>query len=232
MSVYLGIDDTDSLDSIGTGRLARAIAEILSRNYPVVCVTRHQFLIHPDIPYTSHNSGAVIHFSDLSPDQYPRLFETAKELMKERFVDGSDPGIALAGSEQVSPAMITFGLDAKTRVLTQEQARAIAQNAGILLEGLGGTEGGVIGAVAGIGLAVSGSDGRYLQIGSIRDHRGDLRVENLLTIGIDQVITTEGKILTEGLISIPKFPQPLRIMGKPILMVEERDGGLHLVRRD
>lgn len=232
MPVYIGIDDTDSLDSIGTGRLARGIAEILNRNYQVLSVTRHQFYVHPEIPYTSHNSGAVIHLSDIPPSGYDRLFELVKSLMKERFVEGSDPGVVLAGSEQIIPVMVTFGLDAKVRVLTQEQARRIANNAGILLEGLGGTEGGVIGALAGIGLAASGSDGRYLQIGTIRDHRGEQKVEDLLTIGIDQVMTTEGKILTEGMITILKFPQPLRIMGRAILVVEEREGGLHLVRRD
>ena len=232
MSVYIGIDDTDSLDSIGTGRLARVIAEILGKTYPVVSVTRHQFFVHPNIPYTSHNSCAVIHLADIPYDEYALLFEKAKSLMKERFIEGSDPGLALAGSDQVNPAMVAFGYDAKCSVVTQERARTIAYHAGILLEGLGGTEGGVIGAVGGVGLAASGSDGRYLQIGSIRDRMGNQTVEELLTIGIDQVITTDGKVITEGLITIPKFPQPLRLLERPILLVDEQDGQLISVKRN
>lgn len=61
MTLYLGIDDTDTRESRGTGRLARMIARELSRSYPVMGVTRHQLFVHPSIPYTSHNSCAVIH---------------------------------------------------------------------------------------------------------------------------------------------------------------------------
>ncbi len=232
MPVYLSIDDTDTLESIGTGRLAREIAENLGETYPVICVTRHQFFLHSDIPYTSHNSGAVIHLADIPSHNLPLLFEKVKHLMKERFVEGSDPGIALAGSDQVTPAMVAFGVDAKYHVVTQERARTIAHHAGILLEGLGGTEGGVIGALGGIGLAASGSDGRYLQIGSIRDMRGDQTAEELLKRGIDQIVTTDGKAITEGLIVIPKFPQPARILGKAVLLVQEMETGLTLFKRD
>ena len=142
MSVYLCIDDTDSLDSIGTGRLAREIAEIIGPTYPVECVTRHQLLVHPDIPYTSHNSCAVIHLGDIPENAYSFLFDQVKNLMNERFIEGSDPGIALAGEFRVNPAIVAFGIDAKTRIVDQKRARAIAQNSGVLLEGLGGTEGG------------------------------------------------------------------------------------------
>ncbi len=232
MPLYIGIDDTDSPESIGTGRLSRGIAAIITETYPVQYITRHQFFVHPSIPYTSHNSGAVICLDDIPPEEYPRLFGLVTALVRERSAVGSDPGVALAGSAQIIPALVRFGLDAKDQVLTQDRARAIAGHAGILLEGLGGTEGGVIGALAGIGLAASGSDGRYLQIGSIRDHHGDVEISDLLHIGIDQVMTVEGRTLTGGRVHVPKFPQPLRIMGTAVLLVEERDDGYHAIRRD
>ncbi|PWR69649.1 ABC transporter substrate-binding protein [Methanospirillum lacunae] len=230
--IYLCIDDTDSLDSIGTGRLAREIADVLNIKYPVVCITRHQLFVHPDIPYTSHNSCAVIHLLDIPKTEYPILFNQAKLIMKERFVEGSDPGIALAGEDQVNSAMVAFGFDTKCMIVTQERARKIADHAGILLEGLGGSEGGVIGAIAGIGLAASGSDGRYLQLGSIREKRGERTVQEILQTGIDQVITLEGKSVSDGTVMIEKFPQPARLLGKAIVLVDERDGQLHLVKRD
>jgi hypothetical protein len=60
MTVFIGLDDTDNLESRGTGWLARDIAAELSADYPVVGVTRHQLLVDPRVPYTSHNSSAAI----------------------------------------------------------------------------------------------------------------------------------------------------------------------------
>src|SRR5690606_575424 len=61
MTLLLALDDTDSLESRGTGRLARAVADAIVEHYPVWGVTRHQLFVHPSIPFTSHNSCAVIH---------------------------------------------------------------------------------------------------------------------------------------------------------------------------
>ena len=233
MTIFLGIDDTDSLESIGTGRLARKIADEINGTFPVIAVTRHQFLVHPDIPYTSHNSGAAIWIDDGIPDNLLNdLFDRVSRIMKENFVEGSDPGIALARDAQISPAITSFALDAKRLVLTQEQARTLAAQAGILLQGLGGTEGGVIGALAAIGLASTGNDGRFLQLGNIRSMAGDQEVKDLLAAGISQVITTDGKIITEGRVRVRKFPQPACILGKPVILVEEKNGEYILVKRD
>ena len=58
-TLLICMDDTDSLDSPGTGEvleelLARLAEEGLGRGS---FITRHQLLVHPDIPYTSHNSS-------------------------------------------------------------------------------------------------------------------------------------------------------------------------------
>lgn len=59
MKFYLCIDDTDNLNSIGTGTIAEQILKkIIEKGFgPCSLVTRHQLFIHPDIPYTSHNSS-------------------------------------------------------------------------------------------------------------------------------------------------------------------------------
>jgi hypothetical protein len=56
-----------------------------------------------------------------------------------------------------------FGRVCQSRLVTQAEARATAAAAGIHLEGLGGTEGGVIGALAAVGLAADANDGRIVQ---------------------------------------------------------------------
>ena len=179
MTILIAIDDTDNLESRGTGRLARAIADTLAKEYPVYGITRHQLYVHPDIPYTSHNSCAVIHLETNGHADIDGIFATAERVMLADFVTGSDPGLAVARVEEISAPLIAFGRDAKISIQTQTKARALAKNLGIRLKGLGGTEDGVIGAMAGLGLAVNLNDGRFLQRGKIRDVVGPATVEQL-----------------------------------------------------
>lgn len=232
MMTYLAIDDTDMADSKGTGRLSREIAEELGKKYQVLYVTRHQFYVHPDIPYTSHNSGAVIHFSYIPADSCAMLCDEAIALIRKNFIPGSDPGICVVRHEQITAPLITYGQDAKTKILTQEQAQNLAANLNILLYGLGGTNGGIIGALAGAALAASGMDGRFLQIGTIRNQMGPMEVSDILKTGIEEVISIDGRHVKEGLVQFRKFPQPVRIFGKPVLLVEEIEGQWNVVKRD
>ena len=59
MKLFVCIDDTDNLDSIGTGELLEnmlrdaALHGLGKGNF----IVRYQLLIHEEIPYTSHNSS-------------------------------------------------------------------------------------------------------------------------------------------------------------------------------
>jgi len=233
MTLLVSIDDTDTIESPGTGRLARKIAAAFSKDYQVTGVTRHQLFVHPSIPYTSHNSCAVIHVGTDRADP-DACFNIAREIMLADFVDGSDPGLAVAGLTQVTAPLVAFGKDAKKTILTQERARNLAKNSGVRLIGLGGTEDGVIGAIAGLGLAFTGNDGRFLMKGHIRDLVGPRNVRDLLAAGIDEVFTLDGRRVTEGIIITEegKSVKPCPSHGKTVLFVEELDGNFHSVKRD
>ncbi|BBL69008.1 ABC transporter substrate-binding protein [Methanoculleus chikugoensis] len=220
MTIYLGIDDTDTRESRGTGRLARTIAAELARSYTVTGVTRHQLFVHPAVPYTSHNSSAVIHIREEERGTAAAVFATAREMMLADFVEGSDPGVCAAADPEINGDLSRFGFAAKTSIVTQDEARRLARKAGILLEGLGGTEDGVIGALAGVGLAASGNDGRFVQKGTTRDLRGTQTVAAILASGVDRVMTTGGAVVEEGVVTLRKFPKPACIGGKAILYVE------------
>ncbi len=222
MTILVSIDDTDNLESRGTGRLARAIADTLAKEHPVYGVTRHQLYVHPDIPYTSHNSCAVIHVEAPS-SAIDDIFCTAKKMMLTDFIAGSDPGLAIAADNQISPAAVAFGLDAKTIVVTQERAREVAENSGIRFEGLGGTNGGVIGAIAGVGLASLKNDGRFLLKGRNRELSGVRSIPELISAGIDDVLTLHGNRVVEGKVQIPKNATPSFVQGKAVLFVEPRE---------
>ncbi|MDD4254161.1 MAG: ABC transporter substrate-binding protein, partial [Methanofollis sp.] len=71
MTVYVAMDDTDNLESRGTGRLARNVAAALSETYDIYGVTRHQLFFNEAIPYTSHNSCAVVHLPDAGKADIP-----------------------------------------------------------------------------------------------------------------------------------------------------------------
>jgi hypothetical protein len=228
--IYIAMDDTDNAESRGTGRLAREVAAELSKNHRIAGVTRHQLFVHESIPYTSHNSCAVIHVEgEAGLDD---VFDAAKKHMLGDFVEGSDPGLAVASSGQINFSVVAFGQDAKRSVVDQKRARAVAANAGIRLEGLGGTEGGVIGAVAGLGLAHIRNDGRFLLKGKNREISGVQPVSALLRSGIDRIVTLEGRIVEDGTVQLKKSPTPSVVLGKAVLFVEEADGEYIALKRE
>lgn len=234
MTIFLCMDDTDNLKSRGTGRLARAVARKLSETYPVQGVTRHQLHVHPDIPYTSHNSCGVIHINVEGSKYIKDIYSIAREEMLNDFIDGSDPGLSVANHEQITPSLIAFGRDAQQIVLSQKKARQLAKNLRIRLEGLGGTEDGVIGAMAGLGLANTFNDGRYLQIGDVRELIGPQTVKTLINAGIDDIHALDGRRITKGTIlnEENKSVKPCPVNGKAILFVEEVEGELWAVKRN
>lgn len=220
MMIFIGMDDTDNAESRGTGHLARKVADCLSHDYELSGVVRHQLLFDPRIPYTKHNSSATIVLNARRPVNLQAVFSQVREMMLADFQPGSDPGLCVVDA---APAeVIAFGQKAKRDLVTQSEARELAARYGILLEGLGGTQGGVIGALAGVGLAASGEDGRYVQVGRMRELTGLQPVEAVLSAGIDLVCTLDGQVVDQGLIAATKL-RPARRGGRPVAYLEWQD---------
>ena len=187
-TLYIGLDDTDTREKPGTGRLARNIAAALAENYSVLAVTRHQLFFDPRVPMTSKNSANVIHLAPAAADasfNIASLAGTVAGLMQAQFQPGSDPGLCVAVNP---PAPITeFGRRAKVDLVTAAEAHQLANRHTLHLQALGGDGGGVIGALAGVGLAASGDDGRFVQVGQVRDLHGQQPLEAILAAGVDRV---------------------------------------------
>jgi tRNA(Ile2) C34 agmatinyltransferase TiaS len=215
---YIGIDDTDTHESRGTGHLARGIAQELSKDFVMLGVTRHQLLFDPRIPYTSHNSSAAICIQNGKETDIHGLFERVKALMLADFIPGSDPGLCLAPLN-VALALTGFARRAQKEVVTQVEARLLAEKHGVLLEGLGGSQDGVIGAAAAVGLAAYGEDGRYVLVGNSRDLVGLQKIADIQATGITAVLTLDGKPVDQGLVLADKL-RPARRNGQPVLYVE------------
>jgi tRNA(Ile2) C34 agmatinyltransferase TiaS len=221
MTLFIGIDDTDTLESHGTGHLARQIAAALSTEYTVLGVTRHQLLVDPRVPCTKNNSSAAIVLDRNGKTDTGILLEQIKALMLDHYQPGSDPGLCV--SDVVAPAITEFGRCAQRELVTRADAQSLAAGLGIRLVGLGGDHSGIIGALAAVGLAASAEDGRYVLVGRSRELNGLQPVSAVLAAGIASVRTLAGQPVTEGLIQTDKL-RPARRDGQPVAVVEWSGG--------
>jgi tRNA(Ile2) C34 agmatinyltransferase TiaS len=215
--IFIGLDDTDTLETRGTGHLARQIAAALAVDYTVLGVVRHQLLRDPRVPCTKNNSSAAILLDGDRAASSAELTERLRAMMLDDFRPGSDPGLCVASL--VPEAVAEFGRRTQRELVTQDEARALAAAHSIPLLGLGGDENGVIGALAAVGLAASGDDGRYVLVGRLRDLAGLQPVSALLEAGIAAVQTLDGRPVTTGLVQTDKL-RPARRNGRPIAVVE------------
>jgi hypothetical protein len=217
--IFVGIDDTDTLDTPGTNHLARALVTHLAGRYDLVRITRHQLFFDPRVPFTSHNSSASILLQARGRLSLAELAADLRNQMCAQFTPGSDPGLCV--TEFVPPAVRAFGRRCQHDLIRQTEARALAAAHDIHLEGLGGTEDGVIGALAAVGLAVDGDDGRVVQLGKWDDTlSGPQPAKVIQDRGVEIRARDSGLAITAGLIDIGKRFRPNCREGRVVLFVD------------
>ncbi|MTK64050.1 MAG: ABC transporter substrate-binding protein [Methanobacterium sp.] len=231
--IYVGIDDTNNEESVGTAKFTRMVASKIAEKFRVYGVTRHQLCQSNEIDYSVHNFCAVIHV-EADKIHLNTIFSIAKDEIMNNFNVGSDPGLAAAHESAVSPSVVSFGLDAKYRVVKKETVFSMGDNSEILIEGFGETGNGVLGAIAGVGLASTKNDGRFVQLGDLRKIKQPEPVQKFLNSGIDKVITLDGVVVEDGTIfntdNKPVKPSPVN--GEVILFVEPVNNMFKAVNRD
>jgi hypothetical protein len=235
MRYLIGIDDTDNLESRGTGHRARQMAESLVQTglASTLGITRHQLLVSPEIPYTSHNSSACLLF-EAAPQNEDRIWQACCDFLLRESAPGSDAGLCLSVWEHVTPQVRAFGIRAKQVVLTQLEAGQTAHDNDIRLLGLTGTHGGIIGALAGVGLHRDGNDGRYLWLPGMRELTGIHTVAEICAQAhIDAVRPGNGPELSpETLVDVGEWVRPILRGGQAILFVEEQNNEWHILSKD
>jgi len=220
MRILIGLDDTDTIESpTGTGRLAGLIMQELCRlQFDGYAVSRHQLLFDRRIPYTVKNSANVVHVFGDGLDM-PTIVEHVERIMQNHYQPGSDPGLCVAA---FIPDVITaFGRRAQREIVSQDEAISLAQHHGLFLRGLGGTNGGVIGALAGVGLASCGNDGRFTRIGQIRELTGIVSAADILAAGVKTIRTLDGAEITAQEIDTQGKIRPSLRDGQAVLYVEQ-----------
>lgn len=198
---YLCVDDTDDLTKkTSTGKIAEHIrkeAELLGGTVEYG-ITRHQLLLNDAIAYTSHNSSMCFS-GDLPEDQLDPLWNKAASIILEEKAETADPGLCLCRLDQLEAPeeLLDFGKKAQNKVIKKEEAYDLARRiGGTRLEEFGGEGIGVIGALAGVGLRLSGNDG------SIRGKSGIGAFQTTLSaaemgrrLGVSHIIDRSGAVL-------------------------------------
>ena len=227
MRIYFGFDDTDTVDSDrGTGKLARWFENELPKSCRSRGIVRQQLLLDPSIPYTTHNSSACAIIETPDTSFTDELISRAVNHIERHFIPGSDPGLCVASED--NPALsklIHFGRTCTTRVVTQKEAVQVA--VGAHLSGHGGTQDGIIGAAAAVGLTAHGWGGRFIEFGRLRDFPekvsvSDLEQSKIAVVSVDrdaQVLAPEDVVDTKG------WLRPRLWGGRPVLPVTHKNNG-------
>jgi hypothetical protein len=225
MRILIGIDDTDNLESRGTGYCSRQLGFALAdAGVEMRGISRHQLLVDPRIPYTSHNSSACLDM-EFESARHDEIAALCRAFLLEHSASGSDVGLCIAPWGTVTDAVVAFGSRAKVDVLTMAEAEMLAAANGIFLQGLTGTHGGIIGSLAAVGLRVGGNDGRVLWMPHLRDTTGILTVALLRDeLHLDRIETEAGRIATPyERVNVGEWFRPIVRNGGIALIVEEAD---------
>lgn len=224
MRLLIGIDDTDNLESRGTGFMARSLGLGLQSNglATLTMVVRHQLLVHDDIPYTSHNSSASLL---VESEDAEKVRHYCRGFLLEQAAVGSDVGLCVAAWELVTQDLIDWGNRAKRSVLLQADAMKVAVEAGISLEGLTGLHTGIIGSLAAVGLRKEGNDGRVLWMPGLRELKGKRSVECLqIEYLIGDVRMVNGDFVPlHATVELGEWARPVMQAGKPTLYIEKEN---------
>jgi hypothetical protein len=226
MNIFLCIDDTDSIESRGTGELAEMISDFIEKSNwgKTSMVTRHQLLLHKDIPYTSHNSSMCFE-AEIEDEYLQNIIEYASDFLKRESEPKSDPGLCVVSMDYLkdSKKLIEFGNKAKKLVLTKEDAYDLAKELNIHLSEHGGSGQGIIGALAGSGLRLSGNDGWFKGSNKLNPSNKIIKVSELCSYSnIDAVRAIDGKYLEdEEEVILGKMVKSMLIDGKAVILVDK-----------
>jgi hypothetical protein len=229
MRYYLGFDDTDTLDSqYGTGKVARWFKSALPAGCRLRGVIRQQLLVHEQVPYTSHNSGACLVIETEKGCSRQILLESAVEHLQRHSVEGSDPGLCLAAEgDEGLELLVQFGIRCTQVVVQQREAFEVAAGSLIHLSAHGGTGQGVIGAMASVGLTAWGWSGRFIEFGNLRSLPNELTVSELKECGI-LVTSIDRDAVTPAdadRVDTHEWCRPRLMGGMPVLLVSRSEDG-------
>jgi len=219
--IFLGIDDTDTPASKGTGYTTRLLADTIEAagRGCSLGVTRHQLFTGPSTEATRHNSAAAI---ALDSGVAAGLEELATAFLRECSAPGADPGLALLAGPPPRP-VLEFARRAQTGPVERSEAERLAAAAGIHLVAIAGAGTGVVGALCAAVLRADGNDGRFIGLRGIRDLTGKVEARHVLESTPIAAVLNEadgGPVAATAILETGDWVRPRLIKGHPVLFVK------------
>ncbi|NLL61661.1 MAG: hypothetical protein GX240_02615 [Candidatus Atribacteria bacterium] len=227
MKYILAIDDTDQKNWPGTGHLLEKIRKSILENQWGAAddITRHQLFVHPSIPYTSHNSAMCFTGEVIEKKTINNIIDIAIYYLEKESAPESDPGLCVVLLDELTftERLVDFGFSAKVKKISKQDALNLAEQLSIYLSEHGGTGDGIIGALAGAGLRLSGNDGRFRGSHFFLEQPTMFKVNILYgNYKIDKVCTEKGKVLSgEDYVFLAGKIKTVFKNNKSVLLVKE-----------
>jgi hypothetical protein len=146
--------------------------------------------------------------------------------MRSWYIEGSDPGLAVAA--RASAEMAAFAARAKSDIVSQSEAISVAGRSACHLEGLGGTNQGIIGALAAVALACGGEDGRVVHVEGWPwpdPFSGVQPVDAIHARGVHEIRMISGEAFTGDAVDLGKHLRPNWRGGRLVLFVDPPANG-------
>lgn len=176
MKIVVAIDDIRQLDGAKGGETASFLTRTIEEKGWGKCSipSRHRLYPHPDTGCKKHNT--VRSFSaDIDGQFFEAFLEFARSSTKTVASPESNTGLVVAVPEQMvnTDELVDYAYRVKEQLVGKADALAFAGKPGIHLCEISGNGQGVIGALAGAGLRITGNDGQFrgkLKVGSGEDY--------------------------------------------------------------
>ncbi len=221
--LLIGLDDTDSPGTPGTGFRAGELAKMISASGlgEPQGITRHRLLFDPRIPYTSLNASACICVREVRDET--AITALCRDYLLGTVAPGSDAGLCLQRRGAVPDRVRHWGRMAKTHVLTLLGAQALAIEHDLMLDGISGHRGGMIGALAAVGLHCDGDDGQFLWLKGLREAANRTLAVSELTQALHVLpLPFDGQPMPQGHERVALGESPRAVMARhlPTLLLE------------
>lgn len=228
-NLLIGIDDTDADGTPGTGTIARNLLVSFDerRVGAALGATRHQLIVDPAVAATSENVAHCLALKASHRLEVDAIAEMVVEFVEAAAAPGSSPGVVIVRDAHwedpdATARLVDVGRRAKVEVLDPASAEALGADLGVHVSAHGAGNRGVVGALAAVGLHLSGSDGLFTWMPGIRDVRGEVTYRQLrFLVPIDAALDPTGREPgLEDVIALGDWVRPVLAGGRPILLLD------------
>lgn len=181
LKIFVALDDFRQFDGAKAGEMAAQLTSHIEQMGWGKCSipSRHRLYPHPETGCKKHNTARCFE-ADINGQYLDEFIVFGCSLMKRTVGADSNAGLAVVVPELMenTDELIAYAYQAKETLVSKDQALQLSHKPGIYLFSLSGSGQGIIGALAGAGLRMTGNDGQFrgkLHIGTGEDYIATVR---------------------------------------------------------